>query len=181
MSASAETRSIIYKATVVSGEEEREYIGLTENAFKQRYANHMSTFRHEKNEKSTELAKYVWNLKRRNEQYQMKWTIFKRAPSYSNATKHCCLCLTEKLSIMEANKDTTLNCRTELVSKCRHQNKFYLSRFVPSVTSGNNYRSTYIVTRCLSSLDVLPPPAIQKLYTATISIATRQSAILLPA
>ena len=42
-----QTRSIIYKATVVSGEEEREYIGLTENAFKQRYANHMSTFRHE--------------------------------------------------------------------------------------------------------------------------------------
>ena len=35
----------------MSGEEEREYIGLTENAFKQRYANHMSTFRHEKNEK----------------------------------------------------------------------------------------------------------------------------------
>ena len=99
---------------------------------------------------------------------------------YSNTTSHCCLCLTEKLSIMEANKETTLNCRTELVSKCRHQNKFYLLRFVPSVTRQNNYRSTYMVTRCLSSLDVLPP-AIQKLYTATISIATRQSAILSPA
>ena len=154
---------------------------MTENTFKQRYAKHMSTFRHEKNEKSTELAKHVWKLKRRNEQYQIKWTIFKRAPSYSNTTKHCCLCLTEKLSIMEANKDTTLNCRTELVSKCRHQNKFYLSRFVPSVTWGNNYRSTYTVTRCLSSLDVLPPAAIQKLCTATISIATGQSAILSPA
>ena len=65
------TRSIICKATVVSGEEEREYIGLTENAFKQRYANQKSTFRHEKNEKSTELAKHVWKLKRRNEQYQI--------------------------------------------------------------------------------------------------------------
>ena len=38
----------------MSGAEEREYIGLTENAFKQRYANHMSTFRHEKNEKSSQ-------------------------------------------------------------------------------------------------------------------------------
>ena len=65
-----QTRSIIYKATVVSGEEEREYIGLTEYAFKQRYANHMSTFRHEKNEKSTELARHMWKLKRRTEQYQ---------------------------------------------------------------------------------------------------------------
>ena len=119
---------------VVAGEEEREYIVLTENAFKQRCANHMSTFRHEKNEKSTELAKHVWKLKRRNEQYQIKWTILKRTPSYSNTTKHCCLCLTEKFSIMEANKDTTLNCRTELVSKCSHQSKFYLSRFVPAVT-----------------------------------------------
>ena len=162
----------------MSGEEEREYIGLTENAFKQRYANHMSTLRHEKNEKSTELAKHVWKLKRRNEQYQIKWTIFKRAPSYSNTTKHCCLCLTEKFSIMEANKDTTLNCRTDMVSKCKHQSKFYLSRFVPSVTWGNNYRSTYIVTRCLSSLDFWPPPAIQKLNTATISIATGQSTVL---
>ena len=83
-----QTRSIIYKATVVSGEEERKYIGLTEDPFKQRYANHMSTFTHEKNEKSTELAKHVWKLKRRNEQYQIKRTIFKRTPSYSNTTKH---------------------------------------------------------------------------------------------
>ena len=56
----------------MSGEEEREYIGLTENAFKQRYANHVSTYRYEMNEKPTELAKHVWKLKRRNEHYQIK-------------------------------------------------------------------------------------------------------------
>ena len=126
-----QTRSIIYKATVVSGEEEREYTGLTDNAFKQRYANHMSIFRHVKNEKSTELAKHVWKLKRRNEKSNGPYSREpRRTPIPPNTAV---LCLTETLSIMEANKDTTLNCRTELVSKCRHQNKFYLLRFALSV------------------------------------------------
>ena len=84
--------------------------------------------------KCTELAKHVWKLKRRNEQYQIKWTIFKRATSYSSNTEYCCLCLKGKLSNVEAKIKTTLNCKTELVSKCRHQKRFDISRFVPSVT-----------------------------------------------
>ena len=38
----------------------------------------------------------------------------------------CHLCLTEKLYLVRAKKPSLLNKRTELISKCRHVNKFYL-------------------------------------------------------
>ena len=69
--------------------------------------------------------------------------------------------------------------RSELVSKCRHESKFYLSRFVLSVTGRNNYQSTYIVTRVSSSLGVLPPPASQQLYTTTISFLSLLNACII--
>ena len=43
--------------------------------------------------------------------------------------KHCNLCLWEKYYIITANKDSTLNSRTELVSTCRHKRKFLLSEY----------------------------------------------------
>ena len=105
------------------------YIGLTEQTFKTRYNNHTSTFRHEKHENSTELSKYIWKLKRSGKGYKINWSISQRARAYSNETKQCDLCLTEKLHIINADKQKTLNKRTELISKCRHENKFYICNF----------------------------------------------------
>ena len=34
-----------------------------------------------------------------------------------------------KLYLIKAKKPTLLNKRTELISKCRHENKFYLANF----------------------------------------------------
>ena len=105
------------------------YIGLTENTFKQRYFNHVQSFKNPKYENSTELSKYIWQLKRNNDNFNIKWSIIQRSQAYSNKTKRCNLCLTEKLSILNADKAKTLNKRSELVSKCRHENKYYLSNF----------------------------------------------------
>ena len=90
---------------------------------------YMQSIRHEKYGNSTELSKYVWQLKKEGEEFKITWSINRRAQAYSNTTKRCNLCLTEKLSIINADKTTTLNKRTELVSKCRHQNKYYLAHF----------------------------------------------------
>ena len=38
------------------------YIGAAEN-FKNRFANHQKSFRHEKYKTETELSKYIWNLR----------------------------------------------------------------------------------------------------------------------
>ena len=43
----------------------------------------------------------------------------------------CQLCLAEKLAILWADPDTTLNKRSELVAKCRHRNKFKLIKIPP--------------------------------------------------
>ncbi len=131
LSGKCQTNNVIYNAEVVveNQNQNKLYIGLTEHAFKQRYANHLQTFKHEKYENSTELSKYIWSLKRKMQNFQIKWSVQHRSQSYSPSNKRCNLCLTEKLSILSAEKNRLLNKRSELISKCRHENKFYLSNF----------------------------------------------------
>ena len=57
--------------------------------------------------------------------YEIKWSILKQAKPYASGTRVCKLCLAEKMAILNAHKGTLLNKRSELVSKCRHENKFY--------------------------------------------------------
>ena len=48
---------------------------------------------------------------------------------YNGALLHmvgCDLCLTKKYIIARANKNNLLNKRFELISKCRHRNKYIL-------------------------------------------------------
>ncbi len=122
------TSSIIYNAQVTTDEDTtgKNYIGLTEGTFKKRYTQHKQSFRNRKYANSTELSKHIWDLKDKNKDYRVQWTIITSATAYSNITKRCDLCLTEKLYIINSNNDSLLNKRSELISKCRHENKFYL-------------------------------------------------------
>ncbi len=126
-----QTKAVIYNAEVdVENQEKHKlYIGLTEHTFKQRYTNHSQTFKSEKYENSTELSKYIWSLKRKSQNFKIKWSVQCHSQPYSPENKRCDLCLTEKLSILSADKSRLLNKRSELISKCRHENKFYLSNF----------------------------------------------------
>ena len=125
------TESVVYQAVVKNNRSDnaKTYIGLTEGTFKQRFYGHTSSFRHEKQEKSTGLSKYIWQRKSANEKYSIEWSVLRQAPAYSNITKKCDLCLTEKLMISSAEKKSSLNKRSELVSKCRHENKYLLRNF----------------------------------------------------
>ena len=127
-----QTRSIVYKANVKTDDDvQKEYTGLTAMSFKQRFYNHQQSMRDHKYRNSTTLSKYVWSLKDSQVGYTVKWSIHRRAAAYSNISKKCNLCLAEKLAIMGADKSKSLNKRSELVSKCRHENKYYLSNFLP--------------------------------------------------
>jgi hypothetical protein len=127
------TSSIVYSATVSRDDEHPpyKYIGLTEQQFKRRYYQHQQSFKHEAYRHSTELSNYIWDLKANNIEHTIKWSIEQAATSYSCSSKRCNLCLTEKLLIAMACKDPSisLNKRSELISKCRHENKFYLSNY----------------------------------------------------
>ena len=118
--------SIVYKATVTTSDDTKHYIGLTDTTFKTRYTNHKHTFKAPKHRNSTELSKFIWNLKDNNTPYNIKWSIIDRAPPYSTKTKRCHLCTTEKFHIIYSDRKSTLNKRTEFLSKCRHSSKFLL-------------------------------------------------------
>jgi len=123
------TPNIIYcaKVKIENDPNEKTYIGLCETAFKTRYSNHLKSFRHEKHKKETMLSQFIWNLKEKNINYDIKWNILKKSTSYNTITKACNLCLTEKLLICTfKHKNNLINKRTEFVSKCRHENKYLI-------------------------------------------------------
>ena len=75
---------------------------------------------------ATKLSGYVWNLKDQEINHNIRWKIKKKAKPYNPITKMCNLCLTEKVMIMEADRNIYLNDRTEILAKCRHANKYKL-------------------------------------------------------
>ena len=73
------TESVVYQAVVKNNRSDntKTYIGLTEGTFKQRFYGHTSSFKHEKQEKSTGLSKYIWQRKRANEKYSIEWSVLR--------------------------------------------------------------------------------------------------------
>ena len=122
--------NIIYQAEVTTSHSKQTYIGLCDTSFKSRYWNHTCSFRNERYRNSTELSKYVWGLKDKKTDYQIRWRCIRHARSYSNVTKKCNLCLWEKYYIICRPNMATLNKRNELVSSCRHAKKFLLNNVI---------------------------------------------------
>ena len=67
------SKSIIYQAEVISDHKTAVYIGLASNTFKERYRNHMSSFRNVRYKESTAMSNYIWKLKEENIQFEVKW------------------------------------------------------------------------------------------------------------
>lgn len=123
-----QTSEVVYEASISSATNEtRTYTGMCEPTFKTRFANHMTSLRHERYSKSTELSKHAWNLQSQGHQYSISWRILEQSKAYSNISKKCHLCTAEKYHILSAVGPSSLNKRSELVSKCRHVNKFLLA------------------------------------------------------
>ena len=109
------------------------YIGLTENTFKDRFYKHSNSFKHESKRSATELSNFIWENKHTNTETNLVWNILDKARTYRPETKRCLLCLTEKYHII-FSKLNLLNSRNELVTKCCHENKFYLVNFKDNIT-----------------------------------------------
>ena len=122
---------IVYKATVTTETDVKHYIGLCETTFKQRLYLHRSAWNANNFKKSTgaELSKYMWGLLHPEVPYNIAWEVVANALPYKCSNTRCYLCLNEKLYIATHDRSSLLNKRTELVSKCRHKNKFTLLNF----------------------------------------------------
>ena len=121
-------QSLIYQATVSSKSGEKKYIGCTEGPFKTRFNNHKQSMNKRSYSSATELSKYVWNLKDRDENFDISWKIVAKASPYICGSKKCDICLTEKVFIADGDPVSLLNSRAEIISKCRHlETSFYLA------------------------------------------------------
>ena len=68
--------------------------------------------------------------KRKNVTPALTWEVLWTVKTYSNIAKRCSLCLHEKLVIITyPYLNELLNRQSELVTKCRHENKFLLKNF----------------------------------------------------
>ena len=122
------TPKIIYQADVVNdqNDEHKIYSGVCETPFKDRFRNHTKDFNHRKYNKSTELSKYIWELKDKDITPSIKWKIVSKVISKTRVN-FCKLCLTEKFHIVNMFDDCRLlNKKSELINACRHQNKLLL-------------------------------------------------------
>ena len=124
------TRNILYEAEISTDRSNygpKYYKGITEPEFKLRYGNHKKAFNNRKYINDSELSKEIWKLKANGLNYNVKWRITNQYPTYNQNTMRCYLCQSEKIAILEATNINLLNKRSEIISKCRHQNKYKLA------------------------------------------------------
>ena len=120
---------VIYQAEVkraISGEVST-YIGLTQDTFKKRHNQHMSDFRLLQYRNKTRLSSHIWDLKEKGVNFDLSWRIVAKAKAYSPGSRSCNLCNSEKFFILFRPQLASLNSRNELMSKCKHKDKFKLS------------------------------------------------------
>ena len=121
--------NLVYQATIShDGGPDENYIGLSAPTFKSRLGNHKKSFKHEKYEKETELSKQVWRLKRKNEEYSIKWKLITKANPFNPVTRICNLCTEEKFHIIFKSEMGSLNKREEIRSHCRHMASVLLDK-----------------------------------------------------
>ena len=80
----------MYKAILASNQDTYQhkiYYSITETKFKQRFANHMKSFRHKKHQSDTERSNEIWSIKIDSYTPNIKWEIFRNHQPYSRNTK----------------------------------------------------------------------------------------------
>ena len=63
--------AIVYKSPVKTASTTKEYIGISEPPFKQRYGNHNMSFRTEAHKNNSKFSKYIWELKNKSAVFQL--------------------------------------------------------------------------------------------------------------
>ena len=132
------SKNIVYEGVITelpSGEE-KDYRGLSSGFWKKRYAVHKQGINHRKYSKGCELTKHVWDIKDRNNTFNIKWKILEtvRGRLVGGA---CKLCTTETMLINEhPNKQRLLN--KQAIQKCMHGGEYLLSKYRQKVNRSRN-------------------------------------------
>ena len=122
-----EQTGVIYqcKVTETTRGTSETYIGLTANSFKDRLTKHRRSFRVEGYHRNS-LSTHIWDLKRRQINFEISWRIVAKARPYSPSAKYCKLCIKEIYYILFERENSSLNKRQEFFGYCLHKSKFLL-------------------------------------------------------
>ena len=102
------------------------YIGLTEHTFKDRLYKRNNFLKYESKGNSAELSNFIWGKKKEKINVDLDWSILDKVKPYSPASKK--MHLTETYHIIFSKKNLLNKCN-ELVTRCRHENKFSLANY----------------------------------------------------
>ena len=75
------TNNIMYKGTFTSNQDNYQgkvYYGITKTKLKQRYANHIKSFRDEKHQSSTEFSNELWSIKNNSYTPNIVWELLRK-------------------------------------------------------------------------------------------------------
>ena len=128
---SSQHKNLVYSCKVSTPDLKQNhphYTGFTERTFKDRFYKHNNSFKCESNRNSRELSNFIWGKKKEKINVDLDWSILDKAKPYSPASKKCMSCLTEKYLIIFSIKNLLIK-RNEPVTKCRHENMFYLANY----------------------------------------------------
>ena len=122
------TKCLLYYATITYDKENytKLYKRISETTFKKRYGNHKKSFNVPTYKNDTNLSTEYWALKAKQLNPKVSWQIKRTYNSYNPISRRYNLCPNEKLEILDDQDKNFLNKRSEVISHCRHQNKFKL-------------------------------------------------------
>ena len=90
---------------------------------------HWNSFRYDSKDDSADLSKHFREIKRKGiEEPIMRWSVIDRAKLCQNGSKSWNLCFTQKCHIL-TSPINLIGKRSEIVSKCRHENQFHLVNY----------------------------------------------------
>ena len=126
--------SVIYHAKITRNDNSKTefYTGMTGGPFKERWYGHSQAIRNydpEDNCYGKRMSVYVGDLHLNGVPTTIDWSIVCRAPTYSNVSGNCRLCLLEKYYIMYESDRATLNVKSEFFASCPHKKKLLLKNY----------------------------------------------------
>ena len=133
-------KSLVYYATISCNNKNYKLKlckEICETTFKKCFSKHKKSFNVPLYKHDTKLSTEYWNLKMKQLNPQISWKIKGVYKSYNPISKCCNLCLTEKLEILDSPDRNLLNKRSEIISQCRHKNKYRFKTLASNMTSGD--------------------------------------------
>ena len=123
------TGNILYYSRISCDDETQKpklYKGICEVTFKQRYVNHKTSFNVEKSTNDAKLSTEYWKLANNKLHPRTSWSMKCNYKACNASSKRFSFFLHNKLEIVADPKEILLNKRQEVISQCRHRDKYKL-------------------------------------------------------